>query len=114
MINPFRKRGIALILAMTASSAFAQVKPRLVLLELAPLDPEVSRAVSRQLTTSLAEQLTESFAIVPDAQVDGLRAGVEKPPDISAALAQLAEAKQQLANGQNKPVQKTLKSVKAI
>ena len=84
------------------------------MLDLAPLDPEVSRAVSRQLSEELTRQLAEAFVLVPEAEVDRVRSGADLEPDVSDANKLLVDAKQQLSNGQNKQAQKLIKSARAI
>ena len=114
MSLPGRSYGVPLAVALAAFSAPAQTKPRLIVLDLAPLDPEVSRAVTRQLTTSLTSQLSDAFVLVPEAEIDHVRSGAEDPPDVSEATRLLAEAKEQLSTGQNKQALKLIKAARAI
>lgn len=109
---PLRARYAKLctLLVCTAVAARAE-KSRVLQLELLPIDPEVSRAVSRQISAALTTDFGDAFALVPEAQLEALRSGAVKPPDISAALAQLATGRDQLISGQYKAAQRTLKGV---
>ena len=104
----------ALLFAMALSgSAFAQNR-RIVLLELAPLDQEVSRAVAEPLTKALTAELQKSFNGVPAAEMERLRTGAEKPANVRAAAQALNEAKELLAAGQIKPAAKKLAAARGV
>src|SRR5205814_4135032 len=98
---------------LCAATAWAQGKSRLVVLELSPLDPEVSEAVARQVHGALNHQLSSAFTIVPNAEIDELRAGLVRPPDVSAVLNDLNTAKDRLGAGDAKGALKLLKKVHA-
>lgn len=102
------------VLVFAAFSAHAQSKPRVVALELLPIDPEVSKAVSKQLSADLHAELGATFALVPDSEVEALRQGAVKPPDISKATTMIANAKEQLGQGNWKAAQKSLRFAAAI
>lgn len=87
---------------------------RVVLLELAPLDQEVSRAVVEPLSKSLTAELQRAFTPASAAEVERLRSGAEKPPNVRVAAQALNEAKELLAAGQTKPAAKKIADARAF
>lgn len=104
----------AVLLAMALSGPALAQSRRIVLLELAPLDQEVSRAVVEPLTKALTAELQKSFTGVPAAEMERLRTGTEKPPNVRAAAQALNEAKELLAAGQVKPAAKKIAAARGV
>ena len=104
----------AVLLAMALSAPALAQNRRIVLLELTPLDQEVSKAVVEPLTKSLTAELQKSFNGVPAAEMERLRTGAERPPNVRAAAQALNEAKELLAAGQVKPAAKKLAAARGV
>lgn len=67
-------------------------------LELRTVDPDLPASVVPAIDTALRAQLDAQMPVLPPSQLGDLRAGVEKPPDLSAVNALLADAKKDLLN----------------
>ncbi len=96
-----------LLATVFATPVLAQSR-RVVLLELTPLDQEVSRAVVEPLSKALTAELSKSFSGVPASEMERLRSGSEKPPNVRVAAQSLNEAKELLAAGQVKQAAKKI------
>lgn len=104
----------ALLLALLLADPARAEGRRAVLLDLAALDSEVPRTVVEPLGKSLNTELQRAFTAVPAAEVERLRTGVEKPPNLKVAAQAVNEAKEQLANGQVKPAAKRIAAARAF
>src|SRR5688500_11946303 len=83
--------------------------PSLATIDLARIDPEVPHAFAEQIAQDLSAQLAKKFALMPRSEIDALRTGAEKSPDVSAATAAIAEAKQLILNFSFKQASRKLK-----
>lgn len=108
-----RMASAMLLASVLAGPAWAQSR-RVVLLELTPVDQEVSRAVVEPLSKALTAELQKSFTGVPGSEMERLRAGTEKPPNVRVAAQSLNEGKELLAAGQVKPAAKKIAAARAF
>lgn len=110
----FLKTLCGVLLAGGVASAAPPDAPKAVFLELAPLDEEVPSSVRQQLSQGLGNQLNESFRLVAPAEIDALRAGAEKEPDVAEAAALIEQAKKFLGNVQFKQAYKLVAQARSL
>lgn len=110
----FLKSLCGVLLAAGVASAAPPEAPRAVFLELAPLDEEVASSVRQQLSQGLGNRLNESFRLVAPAEVEALRAGAEKEPDVAEAAALIEQARKHLGNVQFKQAYKLVAQARTL
>ncbi|MFL5321892.1 MAG: PEGA domain-containing protein [Myxococcaceae bacterium] len=99
-MNHAARASMALLFLLSAT-AFAQA-PKVAILEVTSVDPDISDATAAKLAAALKAQLNDLGAGISDAELQRFRKGEPKPANLSAAESQLAAARQMMLNFQFK------------